>query len=85
MKTITVKLEDELANAVERVQKDAGFRTKSEMIREGLRVLIARERRRKLAENLTRYLRDREALDEAAQEVEERMPSTEEALKRSEP
>ncbi len=83
MKTITVRLDDALADEVARLQRAGAFRNKSDVIREGLRALVAREQQRKLKENLARYLLEQESLAEAAQAVEDRMSLTEEALKQS--
>ena len=83
MKTITVRLDDDLANEVDRLQQAGAFRNKSDVIREGLRALVARELQRRLKENLTRYLAEQDALAKAAHAVEDRMSLTEEALKRS--
>lgn len=84
MKTITVKLDDEFAAEVERFQRDSDYATKSEMVREALRTLMVARRRAQLQANLQRYLQDRQALAEAANEVEARMAVTEEALERAE-
>jgi len=84
MKTITVKLDDEFATEVERFQRDADYATKSEMVRDALRALMVARRRAQLQANLQRYLQDREALAEAADEVEARMAITEEALEQAE-
>ena len=83
MKTITVRLDDELAAEMTRLQKEAGFHSKSDVIREGLKALVVREQHRHLKENLARYLLEHEALAKAAREVEGRMSGTEEALKQS--
>ena len=84
MKTITVKLDDEFATEVERFQRDADYATKSEMVRDALRALMVARRRAQLQANLQRYLQDRQALAEAADEVEARMAITEEALGQAE-
>ena len=83
MKTITVRLDDELAAEMTRLQKEAGFHSKSDVIREGLKALVVREQHKQLRENLARYLREHEARAKAAREVEGRMSGTEEALKQS--
>ena len=83
MKTITVRLNDGLAEEVARLQKEGSFHSKSDVIREGLKALVVREQHRQLKENLARYLLEHEALAEAAREVEGRMSGTEEALKQS--
>ena len=83
MKTITVRVDDKLTQDIDRLQKQAGFRSKSDVIREGLKALAAREQHKQLKENLARYLNEHEAVAEAAQEVEGRMSTTEEALKQS--
>jgi Arc/MetJ-type ribon-helix-helix transcriptional regulator len=80
MRTITVKLDDEFAAEIERFQRDADYATKSEMVRDALRTLMVARRRAQLQANLQRYLQDRQALAEAADEVEARMAVTEEAL-----
>ena len=84
MKTITVKLDDEFAAEVEQFQRDSDYATKSEMVRDALRTLMVARRRAQLQANLQRYLQDRPALAEAADEVEARMAVTEEALERAE-
>lgn len=84
MKTITVKLDDEFAEEVERFQRGADYATKSEMVRDALRALMVARRRAQLQANLQRYLQDRQALAEAADEVEARMTVTEEALEQAE-
>jgi Arc/MetJ-type ribon-helix-helix transcriptional regulator len=84
MRTITVKLDDEFAAEIERFQRDADYATKSEMVRDALRTLMVARRRAQLQANLQRYLQDRQALAEAADEVEARMAVTEEALERAE-
>jgi len=83
MKTITVRLDDRLAEEMTRLQKEAGFHSKSDVIREGLKALVVREQHKQLKENLARYLLEHNALAEAAEEVEGRMSGTEEALKQS--
>jgi len=80
MKTITVRLDDELADQVERVQREGTYASKSEVLREALRLLLIEERKRQLKANLARYLADTDALQEAADAVEARMGVTEEAL-----
>ena len=80
MKTITVKLDDEFATEVERFQRDADYATKSEMARDALRTLMVARRKAQLQANLQRYLQDRQALAQAADEVEARVAVTEEAL-----
>jgi metal-responsive CopG/Arc/MetJ family transcriptional regulator len=84
MKTITVKLDDELAAEVERFQRDSDYATKSEMVRDALRTLMVARRRAQLQANLQRYLQDQQALAQIANEVEDRMGLTEEALERVE-
>jgi len=83
MKTITVRLDDELAAEMTRLQEEAGFHSKSDVIREGLKALVLREQRKQLKDNLARYLHEHQALAEAARQVEDRMSATEEALKQS--
>lgn len=80
MKTITVRLDDELADEVERVQREGTYTSKSEVLREALRLLLVEERKRQLKANLARYLADTDALQEAADAVEARMTVTKEAL-----
>ncbi|MFQ5342811.1 MAG: ribbon-helix-helix domain-containing protein [Anaerolineae bacterium] len=80
MKTITVRLDDELADEVERVQRERTYTSKSEVLREALRLLLIEERKRRLKANLARYLADANALQAAADAVEARMVVTEEAL-----
>jgi len=84
MRTITVKLEDDLAEAVERLYRREGFATKSELVREALRRWLIAQRQRELGANLQRYLQDEEALRAAAADVEDRMSATQEALTRAE-
>jgi metal-responsive CopG/Arc/MetJ family transcriptional regulator len=84
MKTITVKLDDELAAEIERFQRDSDYATKSEMVRDALRTLMVAHRRAQLQANLQRYLQDQQALAQVADEVEARMAVTEEALERAE-
>jgi Arc/MetJ-type ribon-helix-helix transcriptional regulator len=84
MKTVTVKLEDELAEALERLYPQEGFASKSELVREALRQWLIARRKRELEANLARYLQEGEALREAADEVERRLAVTEEALARVE-
>jgi len=83
MKTITVRLDDGLAEEMTRLQEEGGFHSKSDVIREGLKALVVREQHKQLRENLARYLLEHEALAKAAREVEGRMSGTEEALKQS--
>lgn len=80
MKTITVRLDDNLAGQVERVQREGRYASKSEVLREALRLLLVEERKQQLRENLQWYLEDKEALQEAADAVEDRVVVTEEAL-----
>jgi len=82
MKVITVRLEDELAEALEQLYKEEGFASKSELVREALSQWLIERRKRELEANLERYLQDEEALRQAADEVERRMGVTEEALER---
>ncbi|MFQ6034159.1 MAG: CopG family ribbon-helix-helix protein, partial [Candidatus Bipolaricaulia bacterium] len=56
MKAITVRLEDELAEALERLYKEEGFASKSELVREALSQWLIERRKRELATNLERYL-----------------------------
>ena len=84
MTTITVRLDDGLAAELAHMQTAGGFKSKSDMIREGLRLLRIQRRRRELTENLERYLADGEAQKDAARNVESRMHLTEESLKCSE-
>ncbi len=84
MRTITIKLEEGLAEALDRLYKQEGFTSKSELMREALRQWLIARRKRELESNLERYLQDRRALQEAADEVEGRMVVTEEALARAE-
>lgn len=84
MRTITVKLEDELAEALGRLCREGGFSSKSELVREALRHLMVIRRKQELEANLKRYLQDKEALREAAEQVESHMAVTEEALARVE-
>ncbi len=83
MKTITVRVDNELVREIARLQKEGKFQTKSEVIREGLKALVAREQHKHLKANLMCYLNEREALTQAAQDVEDRMSVTEESLKQS--
>jgi len=83
MKTITVRLDDGLVEEMTRLQREGGFRNKSDVIREGLKALVVREQHKLLKENLARYLLEHEALADAARHVENRMSATEEALKQS--
>lgn len=83
MRTITIKLEEGLAEALDRLYKQEGFNSKSELMREALRQWLITRRKRELESNLERYLQDRRALQEAADEVEGRMVVTEEALART--
>jgi len=83
MRTITVKLEDDLAEALERLYRQEGFYSKSALVREALRQWLIARRKRELKSNLELYLQDRRALREAADEVESRMLVTEEALARN--
>lgn len=84
MRTITVKLEDDLAETLEWLYRQEKFTSKSELVREALRQWLIARRKRELESNLERYLQDRRALQEAADEVEGRMVVTEEALARVE-
>lgn len=84
MRTITVKLGDDLAEAVERLYREEGFASKSELVRDALRQWLIMRRKRELEANLERYLRERQALRKVADEVEGRMGLTEEALARTE-
>jgi metal-responsive CopG/Arc/MetJ family transcriptional regulator len=84
MRTITIKLEDRFAVEVERFQQEMGYATRSELVRDALRVHMTAARKRQLEASLRRYLQDQQALAEAADEVEARMSVTEEALARVE-
>jgi metal-responsive CopG/Arc/MetJ family transcriptional regulator len=84
MKTITVKLDDELAAEVERFQRDSDYATRSEMVRDALRTLMVVRRRAQLQSNLQRYLQDRPDLAEATDEAEARTAFTGGALERAE-
>ncbi len=84
MRTITVKLGDDLAEAVERLYREEGFASKSELVRDALRQWLIMRRKRELEANLERYLQERQALREVADKVEGRMGLTEEALARTE-
>jgi metal-responsive CopG/Arc/MetJ family transcriptional regulator len=84
MRTITVKLEDKLAEALERFYREEGYASKSELVREAIRQWLIARRKRELEANLQRYLQDKQALQEAADEVESRIVVTEEALARAE-
>jgi Arc/MetJ-type ribon-helix-helix transcriptional regulator len=83
MKMITVRVDNELVREIARLQKEGKFQTKSDVVREGLKALVAREHHKQLKANLMRYLHEREALAQAAQDVEDRMSATEESLKQS--
>jgi len=80
MKTLTIKLDDPFAKEIEHFQQIANYSTKSKMIRDALRTLMVTHRKAKLEANLKDYLQDKQALQEAADAVEVRMPSTIEAL-----
>lgn len=82
MRTLTVKLDDDVADEVERLAREGEFASKSELVREALRHWMIEQRRRRLQANLARYLQDEQALQEAADTVEDRMVATEEALQR---
>jgi len=84
MKTLTVKLDDTFAKAVERFQQTHGYMSKSEMVREALQSFMITQRKSQLQANLQRYLKDHQAQTEAADVVESRMFLTEEALKHAE-
>lgn len=83
MKPITIKLDDELDQEIERYIKTSGYSSKSELIRDALRNFVISQRKAQLQNNLQRYLKDKRAQREAADAVENRMAITEEALKRS--
>lgn len=80
MRTITVKIEDELAEALERLSQEEGFASKSELVREALKQWLVGQRKKDLEANLQRYIQDEKALREAADDVESRMGVTEESL-----
>jgi Arc/MetJ-type ribon-helix-helix transcriptional regulator len=82
MQVITVKLNDRFANEVEQFREEANFTSKSEMVREALRLLMVEWRKNQLQASLERYLQDEVALAEAANVAEEGMELTEEALQR---
>ncbi len=84
MRAITVRLDDALAEAVERLYREEGFASKSDLVREALSQWLIARRKHELKANLARYLEDEQALRRAAEEVEGRMPLTEEALDRAE-
>ncbi len=84
MKVLTVKLDDTFADEVERFQKTRGYASKSEMVRDALRNFMIAERKSQLQTNLRRYLKDKQAQMETADEVEARMFLTEEALEQVE-
>lgn len=83
MKTITVKLDNEMAEAVERLRCEAGYETISELVRTALKALLVERRRHELEQQLQKYLQEAEALAQAAAQVEARLPLTEEALQRA--
>ena len=80
MRTITVKLADELAEVLEQLYQEEGFASTSELVREALRQWLIGQRKKGFRISLQRYLQDEEALREAADEVESRMSVTEESL-----
>jgi Arc/MetJ-type ribon-helix-helix transcriptional regulator len=84
MKTITVKLDNEMAGAIERLRCEAGYGTVSDLVRAALKSLLVERRRHELEQRLQKYLRNAEALAQAADQVESRLPLTEEALTRAE-
>ena len=84
MKVLTVKLDDTFADEVERFQKNHGYASKSEMVRDALRNFMITERKSQLQANLRRYLKDKQAQVETADAVESRMFLTEEALEQVE-
>jgi putative addiction module CopG family antidote len=84
MKPITIKLDDELDQEIERYIKTSKYSSKSELIRDALRNFVISQRKAQLQNNLQKYLEDKRTQREAADAVENRMAITEEALKRSE-
>lgn len=84
MKPITIKIDDGLAQEIERYIKTSGYSSKSQLIRDALRNFIISQRKAQLQNNLQKYLKDKRAQIEAADAVESRMAITEEALKGSE-
>lgn len=84
MRTMTVKLEDDFARDVETFRREANYPSTSALVRDALRLLIVEHRRQALQSRLRRYLQETAALQQAADEVEGRMPITTEALCRSE-
>ena len=80
MKTLTVKLDDALAAEVEHFRQMAGYPNTSDLIRAAIRTMLIESRKRALQDNLRRYLQDKQALAEAADAVESRLPLTAEAL-----
>jgi len=84
MRTMTVKLEDDLAHQVEMFRDQAGYPSTSALVRDALNCLMIEHRKQTLQKNLRRYLQETAVLQQAADDVESRMPITEEALRRSE-
>ncbi|MBM3135620.1 MAG: ribbon-helix-helix protein, CopG family [Chloroflexi bacterium] len=84
MKTLTVTIDDALAAEVECLRQKAGYASTGDMIRVALRNMLIEGRKRALEKNLRRYLQDKQALAEATDAVESRLPLTAEALERVE-
>ncbi len=80
MAVLTVKLEERFAEELDQFTKEASFASKSEMVREALRLLMVEWRKKELQASLDRYLEDESALAEAADFAESKMDLTEEAL-----
>lgn len=83
MRTLTVKLDDDLADELERLAREGAYASKSDLVRAALRQWLIEQRKRQLRTNLARYLQDEEASQDAADAVESRMAATEEALQRA--
>ncbi len=80
MPVLTVKLDDRFATDVERFRQEANFATKSDLVREALKLMMIEWRKKQLQANLERYLQDETALAEAAAFAEANMALTVEAL-----
>ena len=80
MRVLTVKLDDIFAAEIDQFKEEAEFSSRSEMVREALKLLMIEWRKNQLRSSLERYLQDEAALSEAAAMAEASMELAEEAL-----
>jgi len=77
---LTVKLEERFAQELDQFTAETNFSSKSEVVREALKLLMVEWRKQRLKASLDRYLEDESALAQAADFAESKMELTEEAL-----